>query len=187
MKSRTRSENSSKNSENNGRRSLLVAAGVVFAALVVAAVMLPAGGEPAATTTTTTLAVETNLPCGVGEACGQAADDVKVEVYHFHRTSQCSSCRTLGALAEKTVNTYFKGELESGKLTFGHINVELAQNSELTDKYGSTGSSLMIGVYKDGKFTKEEDTRIWYKLNDEADYLSYLKGVLGKRLKGDLS
>jgi len=112
---------------------------------------------------------------------------VKVEVYHFHRTSQCWSCKTLGALAEKTVNTYFKNELESGRLKFGHINVELAQNSELTNKYGATGSSLMIGTYKDGKFTKEEDTKVWYKLNNEEDYLGYLKGILDKRLNGDLS
>lgn len=192
MKSKTKSESLSKNSKNKkqiriGHRQLLIIAGVLFVALIVAATTIPRGSEQDTTTTTTTMAVETAPICGVGEACEQEANDVKVEVYHFHRTSQCWSCKTLGALAEKTVNTYFKSELESGKLKFDHINVELAQNSELANKYGASGSSLMIGVYKDGKFTKEEDTKVWYKLNNEADYLSYLKGILEKRLNGDLS
>jgi hypothetical protein len=170
-----------------GSRSLLVVAGVVFVALIAAATLGSRGSEPAAATTTTTRAVEATPACGVGEACEQATNDVKVEVYHFHRTSQCWSCKTLGELAEKTVNTYFKGELESGRLKFGQVNVELVQNAELTNKYGATGSSLMIGTYKGGKFTKEEDTKVWYKLNNEADYLGYLKGILDKRLNGDLS
>jgi hypothetical protein len=156
-------------------------------AVVAAAVLLPKEDTPAATTTTTTIQPAVEAPvCSDGKNCGAEATNIKVEVYHFHRTSQCWSCKTLGALAEKTVNTYFKNELESGKLKFDHINVELAQNVELTNRYGATGSSLMIGVYKDGKFTKEEDTKVWYKLNNEEDYLSYLKGVLDKRLKGDL-
>jgi hypothetical protein len=112
---------------------------------------------------------------------------VKVEVYHFHGTHQCSSCIRLGELAEKTANTYFADELASGKLVFGHINYDLPENSELSDKFEVTGSSLWIGTTRDGIFYKEEDTNVWYKLSDEASYMNYLKGILDKRLKGDLS
>ena len=49
-------------------------------------------------------------------------NNIRVEIYHFHGTHQCTSCIAVGELAEKTVNTYFKDELESGKLVFGHIN-----------------------------------------------------------------
>ena len=188
MKSKIKSENSSKNSDSRKQdktryKSLLIIASIAFAVLIVAVITMPRGGEPAATSTTTTQVLEKTG----GDTLSPQAENVKVEVYHFHVTSQCWSCKTLGALAEKTVNTYFKSELESGRLKFGHINVELAQNAEITNKYGATGSSLMIGVYKDGKFTKEADTKVWYKLNNEEDYLSYLKSVLDKRLKGDLS
>ncbi|MCX6695539.1 MAG: nitrophenyl compound nitroreductase subunit ArsF family protein [Candidatus Altiarchaeota archaeon] len=168
-------------------KTLIVVAGIVLLSLIVAGTVILGGMTDTTTTTTTTQPVETLPTCGLGETCEVAANDVKVEVYHFHRTSQCWSCKTLGALAEKTVNTYFKNELESGRLKFDHINVELAQNAELVNKYGATGSSLMIGTYKDGKFTKEEDTQVWYKLNNEEDYLSYLKGILEKRLEGELS
>jgi len=112
---------------------------------------------------------------------------VKVEVYHFHATQQCYSCIRLGELAEKTVNTYFTNELLSGTVVFGHINYELPENSALSDKFGVTGSSLWIGTTLNGEFDKEEDTRVWYKLEDEDGFMAYLKGVIEKRLTGDLA
>ena len=110
----------------------------------------------------------------------------KVEVYHFHATNQCYSCKTVGAYAEETINTYFSDELKSGKIVFGHINGELPENSELVKKYGATGSSLWIGVYgKDGTFTKEENVNVWYKINNKPAYIDYLKGVLESKLSGN--
>ena len=114
-------------------------------------------------------------------------NDVKVELYHFHPTNQCYSCRMIGELTEKTVNTYFKEELDSGKLVFAHINGELPENRDLIMKYGATGSSLWIGTYIDGTFYKEENTNVWYKIRNEEDYLGYLEGILEKRLRGELN
>lgn len=112
---------------------------------------------------------------------------ITVEVYHFHRTTQCGSCIQLGKLAEKTVNTYFADELLSGALVFGHINYELPENQVLSDKFGPSGASLWIGTTVSGEFHNEEDTKVWYKLWDEEDFMTYLKEVLDKRLAGDLS
>jgi len=111
----------------------------------------------------------------------------RVEVYHFHGTQQCYSCRMVGELAEKTVNTYFKEELESGKLVFGHINGDLSENRESVEEYGVTASSLWIGTYINGTFHKEQNTNVWYKIRNEEDYLTYLRDILEQRLAGDLS
>ena len=111
----------------------------------------------------------------------------KVEVYHFHRTQQCYSCRTVGAYAEETLKIYFAPELESGTVVFGHINIEEPENNALVDQYGPTGSSLWIGVYDQTGFRKEEDVRVWYKIGNKEDYQSYLKGLIEKRLAGDFS
>jgi len=113
--------------------------------------------------------------------------NITVEVYHFHGTHQCYSCIRVGELAEKTVNTYFKDELASGKVVFGHINAELPENKDLATKYGATGSSLWIGTYVNGKFSKEQNTNVWYKIEDEKGYLEYLKGIIDKRLSKELS
>ena len=114
-----------------------------------------------------------------------SGDIEKVEIYHFHATSQCSSCIAVGKLAEETINTYFADELKSGKIVFGHINGDLAENSQLVKKYGATGSSLWIGVtYKDGTFVKEENVNVWYKIGNKQDYMNYLKGVIESKLSG---
>ncbi len=111
----------------------------------------------------------------------------KVEVYHFHRTQQCYSCVTLGAYAEETVKTYFAPEVAAGKVVFAHVNVDLPENKALVEHYGPTGSSLWIGVYNKTGFSKEENVNVWYKIGNKDDYMTYLKGVIEKRLAGDLS
>jgi len=115
-----------------------------------------------------------------------SGDIEKVEVYHFHSTNQCYSCKTVGNYAEETINTYFSNELKSGKIVFGHINGDLPQNTELVKKYGAAGSSLWIGVYyKNGEFSKEENVNVWYKISNKEDYMNYLKGVIESKLSGE--
>ena len=133
--------------------------------------------------TTTTLTAQNESVCDPSaQSCGLDSQQTRVEVYHFHRTSQCWSCKTLGEFAENSVNTHFKKELESGRLKFDHINVQLSQNKDLAEKYGARGSSLMIGVYDSNGFSKEEDTKVWYKLNNEQEYITYLKSVIEAKL-----
>lgn len=110
----------------------------------------------------------------------------KLEIYHFHGTHQCYSCKTVGAYAEETVNTYFADELKSGKIVFDHINGDLPENKELVIKYGVTGSSLWLGTYsEDGKFKAEENVNVWYKIKDKEDYMNYLKEIIEQKLAGN--
>ena len=109
----------------------------------------------------------------------------KLEIYHFHATNQCYSCITVGDYAEATVNTYFKDELESGKIVFDHINGDLPENKKLVMQYGATGSSLWLGTYVGDKFTPEQNTNVWYKIKDKQDYMNYLKGVIEQKLAGN--
>ncbi len=112
-----------------------------------------------------------------------SGDVEKVEVYHFHATQQCYSCKTVGAYAEETINTYFSDELKSGKVVFASINIDLAENKELVNKYQAKGSSLWIGTYyKDGSFTKVENVNVWYKISNKQDFMDYLKGVIEGKL-----
>lgn len=111
----------------------------------------------------------------------------KIEIYHFHATRQCNSCKTVGAYAEETVNLFFSEQLKSGKIVFDHINIELPENAELVKKYGVTGASLWIGVYDSQGFHAEQNTDVWLKINNKDEYLLYLKSVINKKLEGDLS
>ena len=109
----------------------------------------------------------------------------RLEIYHFHGTHQCYSCITVGDYAEETVKTYFADELESGRIVFGHVNGELAENRDLVIKYGATGSSLWLGTYNDGVFKAEQNIKVWYKIGNKQDYKDYLRGVIEQKLAGD--
>jgi hypothetical protein len=131
-------------------------------------------------------AVVSNNANGLGVSSAVMAESVqKVEVIHFHGNSQCTSCIAVGALAEETIKTYYGAELLSGKVTFAHINFDLPENKELAQKYGVTGSSLWIGIYDENGFHKEENANVWYKIQDKPGYMTYLKGLMDKRLQGD--
>ncbi|HOJ95368.1 MAG TPA: nitrophenyl compound nitroreductase subunit ArsF family protein [Methanospirillum sp.] len=111
----------------------------------------------------------------------------KVEVYHFHPTHGCYTCTTMGKNAEDTIKTYFPNELESRKIIFDHINFQDPANAELVKKYEVSGSSLMIGVYDQNGFHKEENIKVWYLAGKKDESMTYLKELIKKRLAGDFS
>jgi hypothetical protein len=133
-------------------------------------------------------ATQTPTSDTTGDVIAKTSSEVeKIEIFHFHGTHQCYSCKTVGAYAEETVNTFFPDEVKSGKIVFAHVNAELPENSELAKKYEVTGSSLWIGVYDEEGFHKEVNNDVWYKIDNKDDYLLYLKTIISKRLSGDLS
>lgn len=107
----------------------------------------------------------------------------KVELYHFYdKSSRCISCVMLGDLAEEAVNTHYAEELRSGRLIFDHIDVEVAENSEIVGRYGPTGSSLWIGIYDENGFYAEELLLPWYMIGDKPKFMRYIKAVLDPQL-----
>ncbi len=128
--------------------------------------------------------VSTNAADNVTLSSSSPNSADKVEVMHFHPTKQCYSCKTLGDYAAKTVNESFPNEVASGRLVYQNVDFSLQKNAALVKKYGVTGSSLWIGVYKGGNFTKEENVNVWYKIDNETDYKEYLTKVIRKRLDG---
>ena len=133
------------------------------------------------------LAAGCTSPAGQSKTAGFSSPAETVEVYHFHPTNGCRSCTTVGEYAEETVKEYFPGELKSGKLVFDHINYQDEANAELVQRYGVTGSSLMIGVYNKTTFSRESNHKVWYMTGNKTQYKEYLKGVISQRLAGDLS
>lgn len=109
----------------------------------------------------------------------------KVEVIHFHITEQCYSCIMVGGYAQQTVDTYFANETASGKVIFMHVNGELQENRQMVEKYGATGSSLWLGIYDETGFHAHENINVWFKIENQAEYMDYLKGIIGETLEGN--
>ena len=111
---------------------------------------------------------------------------VQVEVYHFHPNQGCRTCTTIGEYAEELVKKSYPADLESKKMVFDHINFQDPKNADLVKKFDVTGSSLMIGVTDASGFHKEEDIKVWYKVGNKDEFMTYLKDLLDKRLSGNL-
>ena len=121
-------------------------------------------------------------PVKSNSVINSANSNITVEVIHFHATQQCYSCITVGALAGQTVT-----QLNNSRINFTSINIDLPENKELVSKYGAKGSAIMIGVYIGDQFRKEENTNVWYKINNATDYLNYFSALLTRRINGDFS
>ena len=48
-----------------------------------------------------------------------------IEVFDFHTTNRCITCKAIEANTKYTLETYFAKELKSGKVTFKVINIDL--------------------------------------------------------------
>ncbi|MFH0967046.1 MAG: nitrophenyl compound nitroreductase subunit ArsF family protein [Methanobacteriota archaeon] len=119
-----------------------------------------------------------------GETNTTPSGDVLVEVYHFHPTNGCITCTTIGKYAEELIDKSYPSELESKKIVFDHINYQDPKNADLIKKFGVTGSSLMIGVTNATGFHKEENVKVWYKVGNKDEFMTYLKDLLDRRLAG---
>jgi len=95
--------------------------------------------------------------------------------YYFHGNYRCHTCRTIEALAYKTINDKFAVELQSGEIIWKEINVEQTENRHFIDEFQLYSSSLVI-VKKDGEKTVSwkilQD--VWRLVRDENKFAEYV-------------
>jgi len=108
----------------------------------------------------------------------------RVEVVYFHRTQRCYGCLYAEDGIRYTVETYFKDELTSGKVTFKMLNVEDKENATIVKKYGAFTSSLFINTIRDGTDHIEEVGEIWFLLGNDEAFVEAVRSKIEKSLKG---
>lgn len=108
----------------------------------------------------------------------------RVEVVYFHRTSRCSGCIYAEEATRYTVETYFKDELASGKITLEVLDVEDEENAAVVDKYEAFSSSLFINTIRDGTEHIEHVSEIWVLIGNDEAFVELVKSKIEKSLKG---
>jgi hypothetical protein len=95
--------------------------------------------------------------------------------YYFHGNYRCHTCRTIEALAYKTINDKFAVELQAGEIIWKEINVEQTANRHFIGEFQLYSSSLVI-VKKDGEKTVSwkilQD--VWRLVRDENKFSEYV-------------
>lgn len=106
----------------------------------------------------------------------------KIEVFLFHNTQRCYSCVTIGKYAKATVEQNFPLEVQSGKIEFKEINIDLPENKALASKFKAAGSALFINSIVNGDDNIQQDTQVWRLVSDEQAFISYLTDKIEKQL-----
>src|SRR5664280_1579081 len=67
-----------------------------------------------------------------------------IEVYYFHMTTRCVTCKTVEAEARKNVEMLYADQLKSGKISFNALNLEEATGKSMGEKLGVNSQTLLI-------------------------------------------
>lgn len=106
----------------------------------------------------------------------------KLEIYYFHRTARCYSCKTIGQYVREVVEEKYGEQIENKIIDFRELNVELPENKGIAIKYQASGSSLFINRIIDGKNNIEQDVNVWRLLNNEIQFKNYLENKINSYL-----
>ncbi len=119
------------------------------------------------------------------------ADDVQqnqkdgVFVYYFYGDKRCVTCKKLEGYAKEALETYFAEQLGSGEVVWKPLNTDLPENKHFVKDYELVTKSVILSKVKDGKEVSWQNLdKIWDKVADKDDYLSYIKENVTEILKG---
>jgi hypothetical protein len=73
-----------------------------------------------------------------------ALNDSDIEVYYFHMTTRCVTCRTVEAEARKNVEMLYPELAKNGKISFTALNIEEATGKAMGEKLGVNSQTLLI-------------------------------------------
>ena len=73
-----------------------------------------------------------------------ASKNNDVEVYYFHMTVRCTTCKTVEAEARKNVEMLYPDQVKAGKISFVALNLEEATGKAMGEKLGVNTQTLLI-------------------------------------------
>ena len=72
------------------------------------------------------------------------SDNNDVEVYYFHMTTRCVTCKTVEAEARKNIEMLYPAQVKAGKITFIALNLDEASGKSFSEKLGVNSQTLLI-------------------------------------------
>ena len=107
-----------------------------------------------------------------------------VDVYYFHQTKGCKTCKAVGALSKELVSeTYEKQNNKS--VAYHDVNISLTENKALADKFEVSWSGLCLLAHTTKGDVSEDltDVAFMYALNNPDTLEQILKTKINNYLK----
>ncbi len=111
--------------------------------------------------------------------------NTKLLVYYFHITNRCKTCTSIEAATIKTLDDYYKTQLDSGIIVFESFNVEIPENKTLCEKYQAYGATLALTKIEFGKEVNIDDLTnfAFSKIHSGEDFMMGLKTKIDEWIK----
>lgn len=68
----------------------------------------------------------------------------KIEVYYFHFTARCTTCKTVEAKTKEDLESLYPDQVKNGLITFLSLNLDEESTKPLADKFGISGQTLLL-------------------------------------------
>jgi hypothetical protein len=108
----------------------------------------------------------------------------RLEVYCFHGTRQCETCKNMKANTKTALDNYFATQLKDSSIVLSIVDVDDVKNEKLAEKFQATGTALMINKVVNGKDSIIDWSDFAFeKANDNEVFISELKTKIDAVLK----
>jgi len=119
-----------------------------------------------------------------GKSIENSVNKNTIEVFDFHTTNRCVTCKSIESNTKYTLDTYFADEVKSGKITFSVVNIDEKENEKLAEKFEASGTSLFLNIIKNGKEKQIDLTEFAFMNGKKQDTFSKeLKTKINNELK----
>lgn len=68
----------------------------------------------------------------------------KIDVYYFHFTSRCTTCRTIEAQTKKNIEELYPALVKQGKVTFKSLNLDESSARPISEKLSVKAQTLLL-------------------------------------------
>ena len=100
----------------------------------------------------------------------------RVEVYYFHRTVRCPTCKTIGAYTEEAIRNGFRKERRSGRVAIFMIDLQDDANAAFTKAYDIEGPTLVISDVQGRRVMLWKSLpKIWSLFKKKDAFIEYVQ------------
>jgi hypothetical protein len=118
------------------------------------------------------------------ETITSVAKQNRLEVYCFHGTRQCETCKNMKANTKTALDKYFSDQLKDSSIVFSIVDVDDEKNEKLAEKFQATGTALMVNKVVNGKDSIMDWSDFAFeKANDNDVFISEFKTMIEATLK----
>jgi len=111
----------------------------------------------------------------------QVPNNGDVEVYYFHMTTRCVTCKTVEAEARKNVEMLYADQVKAGTISFTALNLEEATGKSVGERLGVNSQTLLI-VKGDQKFNITNEGFL-YAVSQPQKFTEVMKSKIDPLIK----